>query len=164
MHIRPGNCGEEGMCKRSKDGTCEMLDVQFTVVDGEFKKWKFWANMILVGTTDGHAKAAEISCRVLRTIVESARGIKPDDVSPKARELRTMSLKDFDNMSFMAKIGIEKGDGTYPDKNILAGVITPDRKEWHPVEQVPPFDGGSTSTPPASGSSAPPVAKPPWAA
>jgi hypothetical protein len=126
--------------------------------------------MILAGTTDGHAKAAEISRSTLRTIVESARGIKPDDTSPKARDLRMMSLKDFDNMTFIGKIGVEKGgtkadgSGNYPDKNILAGVITPDRKEWRPVEQAPPFDSGSAHTPPTSGSSAPPITKPTWAA
>ena len=26
-----------------------------------------------------------------------------------------------------------------PDKNIIAAVITPDKKDWHPVEQPPPF-------------------------
>jgi len=73
-------------------------------------------------------------------------------------------------MAFIAKIGIEKGrprnDGTgesWPDKNILAAVVTPDKKEWHKVEQPPPFNGGggtSSSTPPQS---APPVQRPGWA-
>ena len=30
-----------------------------------------------------------------------------------------------------------------PDKNVIAAVITPDKKDWHPVEQPPPFNGGS---------------------
>jgi len=70
----------------------------------------------------------------------------------------------------MGKIGIEKGrpknDGTgenWSDKNILAAVITPDKKEWHPSEQPPPFNGGgaaSSSTPPQS---APPIQRPGWA-
>jgi hypothetical protein len=91
-------------------------------------------------------------------------------VSPQARAARTVSLKQFEGMTFIAKVGIEKGgaktDGSgdsWPDKNILAGVVTPDRKEWHPVEQPPPFNGGgapSSTTPP---SSAPPVTRPGWA-
>ena len=68
------------------------------------------------GTTDGHAKAAEISRGILRSILDSALGLKPDDMSPQARAGRTVSLKHFDNMTFIAKIGIEKGkpknDGT----------------------------------------------------
>src|SRR5262249_32711754 len=146
MHPRPGGVGEDGMLKRSKDGGCEMLDVEYVVVDGTHARRKFWGNMVLVGTTDGHAEAAKISRGVLRTIIESARGIKPDDMSPQARAARTVSLKDFDNLVFLGKIGIEKGgpknDGSgesWPDKNILAAVITPDKKEWHAVEQAPPF-------------------------
>jgi hypothetical protein len=170
MHIRAGNVGEDGMLKHSKDGKCEMLDVEFVIVDGEFKRRKFWGNMVLEGTTDGHAKAAEISRGMLRSIIESARGIKPDDLSSEARAARTVSLKDFDNLIFIAKIGIERGgpknDGTsdrWSNKNILLAAITPDKKEWHPVEQAPPFDGGGSAGPAAPPSSTPPIKKPEWA-
>jgi hypothetical protein len=172
LRIRPGNAGEGGLLKRSKDGACEMLDVEFVVVDGPHTKRKFWENMILAGTTDGHAKAAEISRGRLRTILESARGIKPDDMSPSARAARTVELKDFDNMIFVAKIGIEKGKAkndssgdNYPDKNILAAIVTPDKKDWHPIEQPPPFNGGGggSEASPAVPAVAGPVPKPAWA-
>src|SRR5262249_4357028 len=143
MHINAGGVGEDGMLTRSKDGACEMLNATFTLLDGEHAKRKFFQNFVLAGTSDGHAQAAEISLRTLRAILESARGIMPDDASPEARALRTASLKDFDRLSFMAKLGVEKGDGNYPDKNFIASVITPDRKEWHPVEQPRPLAGGS---------------------
>ena len=144
LQIRPGNAGEEGLLRRSQDGLCEMLDVEFTVVDGPFAKRKFWERFVLAGTSDGHAKAAEISRGKLRAILELARGIKPDDVSPQARAARTVPLKTFDGMRFIGKIGIEKGKdkgnggGNYPDRNILLRTITPDRKDWHAVEQAPP--------------------------
>jgi hypothetical protein len=170
MHIRPGNVGEDGMLKRSKDGGCEMLDAEFVVADGEFKRRKFWGNMILAGTTDGHAKAAEISRGMLKTVIESAHGINPDDLSPEARAARTVSLAHFDGLTFIGKIGIEKGGlkpggngETYNDKNFLAAVITPDKKGWHPVEQAPPFDGGGAAGSAAPPSAAPPVKKPGWA-
>ena len=166
LHIRAGNVGEDGMLKRSKDGGCEMLDCEFVVADGPFKGRKFWEYWILEGTTPGHAKSADINRGTLKAILDSALGLKPDDVSPQTRSARTVSLKQFEGMTFIAKIGIEKGgtkndgSGDWPDKNILAGVITPDRKEWHPVEQPPPFNGGgvpSTATPP---NSTPPIARP----
>src|SRR5262245_18565989 len=124
MHLRAGDVGEDGMCKRAKSG-CEMLDIEFVVADGPYVRRKFWEYMILAGTTAEHAKAAEISRGTLRTIIESARGIKPDDMSPQARTARTVRLRDFENLTFIAKIGIEKG-GTknngsgenWPDKNI----------------------------------------------
>jgi hypothetical protein len=167
MKIRAGGAGEDGLLKRSKDGTCEMLDTEFTLVEGPYSRRKFWENLILAGTSDGHAKAAEISRGRLRTIIESARGIKPDDMSPAAREARTVELKDFDGVNFVAKIGVEKGgpkgDGSnYPDKNILLAALGPDKKDWRPVEQPPPWNGGGSggAAPPAST----PITKPGWAA
>jgi hypothetical protein len=169
IHIRPGNAGEDGLLKRSKDGACEMLDLEFTIIDGPFKGRKFWQYMVQAGTTDGHAKAVDISRGTLKAILDSALGLKPDDVSPQARAARTVETKQFERMTFIAKIGIEKGaaknDGSgsfWDDKNTLDGVVTPDKKEWHPIEQPPPFDtsgsGGS-----GGGPAAPPVARPGWA-
>jgi hypothetical protein len=173
LHIRPGNVGEDGMLTRSKDGACEMLNSEFVVVEGPYSRRKFWANLVLEGTTSGHAQAAEISRGILRGILESARGIKPDDLSAQARAGRMAELKDFDNIIFIARIGIEKGkaknDGSgenYADKNILAAVITPGAKDWHPVEQPPPFNGGNAgaaASPSPSAASAPGIAKPGWA-
>jgi hypothetical protein len=178
MHIRPGDCGEDGMLKRSKTGDCEMLDIEYLVIDGPYEKRKFWENLVLDGTTDGHREAEKISRGKLRQIIESAFDIKPSDVSQQARAARSKDLKDFEGMTFTAKIGIEKGgpkkdgNGNWPDKNIIAGVITPDKREWRRVEQPPPFNGGGaaagTSAPSTSSTSAPstpalPVARPNWA-
>jgi len=179
LRIRPGGAGEGGLLKRSKDGACEMLDLECVLVDGPYARRKFWTNLVLEGTTPGHAQAVEISRGVLRGILESARGIKPDDLSDQARVRRTADLKDFDKIIFVARIGIEKGkprnDGSgesYPDKNVIAGIITPDKKDWHPVDQPPPFNGGSgagaTVAPssPSPDPAAPPtpgVKKPVWA-
>jgi hypothetical protein len=169
LHIRAGGAGEDGLLKRSKDGACEMLDIEFVVADGLHKGRKFWEYMILAGTSDGHAKSVDINRGTLKAILDSALGLKPDDASPQARAARTVSLKQFDGMTFIAKIGVEKAkpknDGSgenWSDKNILAGVVTPDKKEWHPVEQPPPFNGGgATSSAPSA--AAPPIARPGWA-
>jgi hypothetical protein len=164
IHIKPGGVGEDQMLTRSRDGGCEMLSVMLTVAEGAYKGEKFPENWILNGTTDGHAKAGEITRRKLKAILDSAFGLDPNDKSPEARARRTISLGQLEGMAFMAEIGIvEKGSGDYSDKNIVAVVITKDRKDWRPVEQPPPFNGGgaaSSSTPPPS---APPVQRPGWA-
>ena len=164
MTVRPGGAGEDGMLKRSQDGGCEMLEAEFTVVDGEFSRRKLWEHLVLVGTTDGHAKAAEISRSKLRAILESARGVKPDDPSEQARAARKANFADFNGMRFIAKVGIEKsrdrGDGTnYPDRNTLLQIITPDHKGWHAVEQVP-----QVARPPSAPVATTPVVvvKPAW--
>jgi hypothetical protein len=175
LTIRAGNAGEGGLLKRSAKGDCEMLDCEFVVLDGPYTKRKFWERMIMAGTTDGHAKAAEVSRGRLRTILESARGIKPDDLSPEARAARTVELRDFDGMRFIAKVGIERGklrnDGAgenYPDKNILAAAITVDKRDWHPIDQAPsdpPFNSGGTKGATAGSPATAPaiIEKPAWA-
>jgi hypothetical protein len=170
LRIRPGNAGENGLLKRSAKGDCEMLDLEFVVVDdGPYKKRKFWTYLVLEGATAGHAEAAEISRGTLRRILESARNIHPDDMSDEARKRRTADLKDFDNIICRVSVGVEKGglknDSSgekYADKNIIASVVTPAKKDWQPIEQPPPFDGGggagATAATPAPG-----VTKPKWA-
>jgi hypothetical protein len=176
MRIRAGGAGNDGLLKRSKDGTCEMLYIEYVVIDGPYARRKFWENQIIVGSTPGQKDMAESYRGMRKAILQSARGIKEGDQSPQARAAYLADLKDFDNLNFIAKIGIEKGkpknDGSgenYSDRNILATVITPDRKEWHPVVQAPPFDpngGGGGAAPSSPGSPPPidpPITPPKWA-
>lgn len=165
LTIRPGNSGEGGWLKRSKGGDSQALDAEFTVVEGQFTKRKFWSLFTVEGTTEGHAKAAEISASRLRGILESAKGIRPDDESDAAKNgRRVTSWGDFDGLRFVAKIGIEKGKDGYKDKNTLDAAVTPDRKAWVKVEQVaktattavPSSLAAATATAVASG-------KPAWA-
>jgi hypothetical protein len=167
IHIRAGNVGEDGLLKRSREGDCEMLDLEFTVLDGTYKGRKFWHNLLLAGTTDGQKKMAAGNLGVLKAILDSALGLMPKDDSAEARAARTVSLRQFEGMNFIAKIGQEKGGpkkdgGTYPDKNVLAGAITKDKSGWHAVEQPPPFNGGGGAAP-SSAAPAAPVERPDWA-
>jgi hypothetical protein len=161
-NIRPGNVGEDGLLKCSNDGRCEGLSVEFTIVEGEYAKRKIFAFMVISGTTDGHSQAADITKQRLRAILESARGIKPTDVSEAAKQARVAKFADFDGLRFVGKIGIEAARGDYKAKNTLAEVITPDRKEWHPIEQDPAAakSAASSATP---ATSAAPIKKPGWA-
>ena len=159
MNIRPGNAGEGGLLKRSKNGDAEGLDAELTVVEGEYAKRKFWSFMIVSGTTDGHQQAGDITMRRLRAILESARGIKPTDVSEAAKKARVAEYTDFDGIRFIAKIGVEPARGEYKAKNILGEVITPDRKEWHPISRQEAKPAKATA---AAGNVAP-IAKPAWA-
>jgi hypothetical protein len=175
LHILGGGAGEDGMLKLSKDGRCKMLVLEFTLLDTEFAKHKFWENLIVEGID--HAKAIEISQSRIKAVLDSALGLDPKDVSPQARAARTKSYKELEGLNFLGKIGIEKGtpknDGSgesWPDKNILAAIITPDRREWHPVVQPPPFNGGGPTTPGSAApsgaappTSTPPIPRPGWA-
>ena len=171
IYIRAGGVGEDGMCKRSANGDCEMLDIEFTLLDGTYKGRKFWNNLLISGTTDGQKKMAQSNIAVLKAILDSVLGLKPDDKSAEARAARTVSLKWFQGRCFIGKIGTEKGGPNknkpgenYPDKNVLIGVITPDKNEWHSIEQPPPFNGdGADAVAPTPSASAAPVERPGWA-
>jgi hypothetical protein len=161
IKVRPGNAGEGGWLKRSADGNSEALDTELTVIGGPHNGRKLWLLLTLGGTTEGHAKAAEISRIKLCAILECARGIRPGDESETARQGRHAdSYGDFNGLRFIAKIGIEKGkakpDGSlFPDKNVVLEIITPDRKNWEKVDQPPsqpssPASGVLVTPPPAS--------------
>lgn len=121
MKIRPGGAGEGGWLKRSKAGDKEMLDIEYTVLEGPHARRKFWGLMVVSGSE----KAEAITRSTLRGVLESARGIKPTDMSEAAQKQRVVSgYGDFDGIEFMGKIGIEKSDG-YADKNKLVAAVTP---------------------------------------
>jgi len=136
LTIKSGDTGEGLWLKTSKDGTSEGLDCEFIVVDGEHAKRKFWSRFTVAGETEGQKQAVDISRRTLRAILESARAIKPDDVSDSAKAARQVAgWGDFDGLRFMGRIGVQPAQGQYGPKNILTEVITPDRKHWRRVEQ-----------------------------
>ena len=103
LHIRPGNVGEDGLLTRNKDGTCEMLNCEFVIADGLYKGRKFWEYLVMEGTTPGHAQSIDINRGTLKAILDSALGLDPEDKSPKAQAARTVSYKDFEGKTFMAK-------------------------------------------------------------
>jgi hypothetical protein len=125
MSIRPGGFGEDGFVARSKSSGNDMLDVEFTVLEGKYERRKVWKYMSLAG--DG----APVTRSQLRAALESAFKILPSDDSPAAQEgRRATTYGAFDGLSVCIKIGIEKGKDGYADKNTLRGFVTPDRPDY----------------------------------
>src|SRR5262249_19557453 len=107
MTVRPGSAGEGGWLRRSKDGNSEAFDCEFVVLDGPHAKRKFWTLFTVAGTTPGHAEAARISAGKLRAILESARGIRPDDTSDAAKKARCIeSYGELNGLAFIVRIGV----------------------------------------------------------
>jgi hypothetical protein len=158
MTLRPGSAGEDGWLRRSNDGGSEALDCEFVVLDGPFAKRKFWSLFTIAGTTPGHAEAANISAGKLRAILESARGIKPDDTSDAAKQARRIgSYGDLNGLSFIARIGVEPPQNGYKAKNRLDHVVTPDEKAWKRVAQAPSAAPAKPASTPAK------INRPDWA-
>jgi hypothetical protein len=164
LTIRPGGAGDDDWLKRSADKNSEGLNCEFVVVDGEYAKRKLWQLYTLHGTTPGHAEAGEISRRTLRAILESARGIKPSDKSEAAENARKVtSWADFDQIRFVARLGVRPPKDGYAAKNTILEVITPERREWQQPEQISAKTASSATpaspaTPPAGA-----IVRPEWA-
>ena len=168
MTIRPGGAGDDGWLKRTTTdkGDSEYLDCEFTVVSPEqYAKKKLWQPYTIRGTTDGHAEAGRISREALKAILESARGIKPDDKSEAAQNARKVSgWADFDQLRFVARLGVRPPRDGYPAKNTILQVITPNLQGWqkHKPEQISvkasnPAAPATATTPPAGA-----IGRPGW--
>jgi hypothetical protein len=158
MSIRPG--GEPssgGWLTPSKDTDALYINAEFTVSDGPFARRKLWQNLVMSGgkvNDKGESIAANISRATLRAILESARGILPTDMSEAAQaKRRVRGFEEFDGMEFVAKIGVEKGKDGYQDKNRIAAVTTPDKKEYQQV--MSGVYAPAPAAAPAGGTSAP---------
>jgi hypothetical protein len=166
MYIRRGDADNEGVMKLFAGGASRGLDCEFAIeAPEEYAGRKIFKAMVLVGTTDRHAKAADISRKTLRAIIDSKHGLKHNDESAAARAKREVSsLREFDGVRIMIRVGVEPPKGGNPAKNIIRQVITPDMQEWRQLPQDPtdlrPSGGGSSTPPEANGSA---IGRPAWA-
>lgn len=176
MTVRPGGAGEDGWLRPAvnADGaSSEGIDLEFTVIGGQFAKRKVFQLLTLSGTTPGHEEAGVISSKFFAAVLESARGIKPNDKSENARAARqTANWGEFNGIRFMARIGVRPPRGGYEAKNLITEVIVPGHKEWVQVEQLSPDPTapapsaqkggeGGPAAPAATGGQE--IAKPAWA-
>jgi hypothetical protein len=165
LAIRPGGAGQDGWLMRAKDGGSEHLNCEFTVVDGDHNKRKFWSRLTVEGVN--HAEAIEISRKTLRAMLESARGIRPDDKSDTAKAARQPhGWQDFDQLRVVVRLGVEPPKDGYAAKNTIKEIITPDRQAWKRPEQIDHVSKPATGAPAPAQPAASPVnavERPQWA-
>lgn len=135
MAVRSGGAGPDNMFTESKASDFLYLRSEFTVVEGPYVRRKIFQNIgFSGGKTDerGNSIGGNMGRTMLRAIIESSRGIHPDDQSDKARQARCLEggYDSFNGMVFLAKLKVEKGQAGYEDKNVIGMVITPDMKEY----------------------------------
>ena len=67
----------------------------------------------------------------MRSIVDSAHGLMPDDESAEAVKIRDeCDFSDLDGLEFTARIDVELGVPPYRDKNIINVAIAPDDERY----------------------------------
>jgi hypothetical protein len=166
LKIRAGGAGganDDGWSKCSADGASEHIDCEYRVIDGDYKGKKLWEARTIRGKLPKHQDAGVFTMRFFRALFESAKGIRPDDKG-EAAEAARKSVKgwaDFNGLCFMARLGVRPPEGTFPAKNTILEVITPERMEWQQPEQLPPTASRGTAAAAAAPSPAPAPTTPP---
>ena len=62
----------------------------------------------------------------MRSIIDSAHGLMPDDDSPEAIQKRQCDFPDLDGLIFTARIDVEQVGAKSKDRNMINYAITPD--------------------------------------
>jgi hypothetical protein len=135
MTIRPGGLNgstaiDTGLLKASQSSDAKMLDCEFTVVEGQYARRKFWQNFTVAGgklDEKGQSKGWNIAKSTFRAMVDSALGLDAKDESPAAKQKRVIQgLKQLDGILFAGRIMVEPASNPqYRDQNKLANVVLP---------------------------------------
>lgn len=166
MTLKPGGYDDHsqgwtgGYATRNETTGSIYLNSEFVVLEGPYARRKIWS---LIGLHSNKGPEwANMGRAFIKGILNSARGLHPQDNSPQAQQARRINgFADLDGIEFVGKVEMEK-DQYGEDKNVIKMAITPDRKEYAAVM------GSATPQPaqqaPASQQpAAAPTGRPSWA-
>jgi hypothetical protein len=153
MTIKPGGYDDPsqgwtgGYATRSLSTGSVYLNCEFVVLDGPFARRKMWS---LIGLYS--AKGAEwtnMGRTFIKAILNSARGINPNDSSPAAQNARRISgFADLEGIEFVGKVDWDK-DQNGQDKCVIKSAVTPEHKDYAAHMNGAP--AGAASAPASSG-------------
>ena len=137
--IKPGGAGDDYLLRRSKNGALEMLELELKVATGAHAGHAFseFITLDFIGGNvreqeqiDRYKTAVRIGRTKLRSLIESARGINPEDESDAAKQQRRLdSLQQINGFVFLAQVDVREQDG-YRPRNSVGYIVTPDMPEW----------------------------------
>lgn len=143
MRYTPGGDDPTGCKPEQKEGALtkskppsdtKYLKSEFSILRGPYKGRKFWANMTTEGgelDEKGNSKAAGITRKTIRAILDSSAGLASKDETPDAQAKRVLvGFKGLQNRRFICTVKIEPGKDGYPPKNGLGYVLTIDSKNY----------------------------------
>lgn len=168
MKLRPGGTNgasemDAGLLKASPHSDAKMLDCEFTVTEGPYARRKFWQNFTVAGgklDEKGQSKGWNISKSAFRAMIDSALGLKPDDMSEAARAKRVIGgLKQLDGITFAARIMVDASDNpNYRDSNKIANVVLPNEPAYSAIMRGETVSPEPVNAPPRKSPAAAPAA------
>ena len=116
----------------------QQIDAEFTVAEGLYARRKFWQFFTVIGgkvDEQGVSIGWKITKSTFRSMIDSALGLDPQDMSEGAKSKRLLEgLSQMSGITFIGKIRIEPSDNPrYPDRNRLDRVVLPNEPEWQKV-------------------------------
>lgn len=147
MTLKPGGYDDAaqgwtgGYATQSFETGSVYLAAEFVVLEGEYARRKLWSNIGL------HSPKGPIwgqmGRSLIRAILNSARGVHPQDNSPQAAAARRIQgFHELDGIEFVARIDIEK-DGRGDWKNVVKSAVEPDHPDYARLMGLSPKTSGS---------------------
>ena len=136
--IKPGGHGPGGWFTQSRSSDAVYLNVDFTVVEGEYSG-RIVHQMVGIQGTKRNDKGEDIwgqmGRSMLRALVESAYNIMPNDNSDEANIKRTLQdISGINTLVCAAKVGVDvDSTGAHPNRNKIVNIITPESAQYKTI-------------------------------
>lgn len=137
MTIKPGGYDDPtqgwtgGYATQSEGTGAIYLMAEFVILEGEYAKRKLWSNIGLYSPKG--PEWGNMGRTFIRALLNSARNIKPDDLSPQAQTARRIqSFAELDGMDCVAIIDTEKDsyNGANTLKNVIKHIVEPNDQRY----------------------------------
>ena len=134
------------MFRFSNSSSAKWIEVEYTIIGGQFDKRKFWQNHFFDGDArddSGVSKSKKIGLQWLKSVVESHNNFSALDASPQAQAIRQIDMQkcgvaSINCMNVCVNIGIDKSnDPMYSDKNRCKVILTQGMEGYIPSGSAP---------------------------
>jgi len=174
MTIKPGGFDDPsqgwtgGYATRNASTGSVYLSCEFVVTEGPYARRRLWS---LIGLhSENGPNWANMGRSFIKGILNSARGLHPDDQSPNAQNARRIAgFADLDGIEFLGRVDVEKDVNGDP-KHVIKAAVTPEHRDYAAVmgtraPQAPanPSSATSHSPQPSPQPAAPANGRPSWA-
>jgi hypothetical protein len=134
LNLQQGNYMGGFLNKNENTGSIG-LKAEFTLTGGEYKGRKVYQLIGVEGMKkdeQGNDKWGGMGRKLIRSLLESARGVSSKDETQAAIDARKIkSYAELNGLSCVIKIGVEEDKtGQYKDKNKVVRAITIDSKDY----------------------------------